>query len=120
MIHPIWIPGWRPTPLNELLGNHHKAGRLKAHDRDVVGKACLAHAAGECVTKRRVDLRIILPKGQRGFDKDAFWKSALDALVASGALKNDSPAWCVPGDVKYSRAMDDEHGTLILLEDLWA
>lgn len=92
----IWtldIPGWHPTPLNKLLGHRMKASRLKAHDREIVGKAVLAYAVPAADEKRSVEMTLIYAAGERAVDPDASWKSLFDALVAAGALKNDSSAW---------------------------
>ena len=58
----------------------------------------------------------VLPHGFHRPDRDAFWKSTLDALVHAKLLKNDSPKWCVPGDVEYQ--WRDKCGTRITLEEL--
>lgn len=92
----IWtldIPGWHPTPLNKLIGHRMKASRLKAHDREIVGKAVMAYAVPAAVVRRTIELTLIYPAGQRAVDPDASWKSLFDALVASGALRNDSASW---------------------------
>jgi hypothetical protein len=121
VLNVIWIPGWHPTPLNELLGNHHKAGRLKAEDRKIVANAVRVHDAFLCgpTSKRKLSVHLILPKGQRAWDKDALWKSLADALVHAEMLGDDNPARCQFGEVTYSRAMDERAaGTMIVLEDL--
>ena len=92
----IWtldIPGWHPAPLNTLLGHKMKAHRLKSHDREIIGKAVLAYAVPPAEVKRHVNLTLIYPPAQRAVDPDASYKSLLDALVAFGALKNDSHQW---------------------------
>ena len=93
MIWCLHIPGWHPTPLNELMGSHAKAGRLKAKDREIVSRAVLGYGVAKATAKRRVSLMVVYPPGQRMHDPDAFYKSALDALVATGALHNDSRKW---------------------------
>jgi len=121
-MNSLWIPGWHPTPLNKLLESHWAvAARLKAKDREAIHAA--AYAAGltdrnKPLVKRRVDLHLVLAKGQRAVDPDASWKSVLDALVACEQLMNDSHRWCVQGRVDYSRSMTGLTGTLIVLEDL--
>jgi hypothetical protein len=92
----IWtldIPGWHPTPLNELLGNRHKAGRLKRHDATIIAAAVLAYAVQPADSKRHIDLTLIYPPSQRAVDPDASWKSLFDALVCAKALRNDSKRW---------------------------
>lgn len=116
MIHVLYIPGWQPTPLNRLLGGHWgRAAQRKAHDRDVLGRAVLAHGVPRAETRRLVEVRVILPKGQRACDPDALWKSLCDGLVQAGALVNDSSRWVRLGEVRYARG--EELETFILLED---
>lgn len=107
MTPTIWtlcIPGWHPTPLNKLLTSHWAAaGRLKDKDKLIVGNAVRAYSIPPADTKRRVELTVIYPKGQRMFDKDAFDKSLHDALVTTGAIKNDSPAWLEAAEPVYAR-----------------
>ena len=82
MRYEFTIESWTPTPLNKLIGCHWatKHRRRKSDDKNVAGFAWLAkipHATGP----RSVKLVIGLAKGQRGYDPDAYQKSALDALV---------------------------------------
>lgn len=120
MIQSIIIPGWHPARLNSLLGNHHAAGRLKSKDRDIVGRACVVHQLARATGKRRVELWIVMAKGKRSADGDAFWKSALDSLVHAGALKNDSHHWCQVSPVRFLRSESDAgfSGSVIILEDM--
>lgn len=118
MIQPLWLPGFFPVSIN-VIGRHWRiASRWKNHAVDVVIGAVLVHGAGVAKCKRRVDLHLILPAGQRRIDRSNAWKGLLDVLVRCGLLVDDSPTWCVEGAVTYSRAMDELTGTLVLLEDL--
>lgn len=103
----IWtlcIPGWIPTPLNKLLTRHWAAaGRLKRQDQLTILDAVRAYGVPPADTKRRVELTVIYPKGKRMYDKDAFDKSLHDALVTTGAIKNDSPAWLEAAEPVYAR-----------------
>lgn len=107
MTPTIWtlcIPGWHPCPLNKLLASHWgKAARLKDRDKSIIANAVRAYSIPPADTKRRVELTVIYPKGQRMHDKDAFDKSLHDALVVSGAIKNDSPAWLEAAEPVYAR-----------------
>lgn len=116
MFHIIAIPGWRPTPLNQLLGHWARAYHAKRHDAEVIAVACLACGVPSAACRRRVDLEIVLPKGVRAYDHDAHWKSLLDGLVECGALRNDSPAWCHQGEVRIARG--ERLVTYVWLEDL--
>ena len=112
----LTIPGWRPATLNELLSGHwRKAARLKKQDAEIIAAACWMARLPKAAGKRRVSLRLTLPPRQRRWDKDALWKSLLDGLVKAGALVNDSPNWCEPGEVVYQRG--DRLVTEIILED---
>lgn len=115
--HTLTIPNWHPARLNELL-NCHWAERNRRKKQDKAMVACYKFLANvpEAEGRRRVSLKLTLGKGQRRPDKDAWWKSTLDALVACGLLVDDSPDWCEPGAVEYARGATK--GTVIVLEDL--
>jgi hypothetical protein len=112
----IEIPGWVPTPLNQLLGHWRgRWGRKKADKAMVLvhaWKCRIPPADG----RRRVSLLITLPPGQRRWDPDCFWKSCLDALVAARLLKDDSSKWCELGTIIQMRT--GVLSTTIILEDL--
>jgi hypothetical protein len=113
----ITIPGWKPFTLNELLKVHWaKAGRMKAADRGMVAAYAILEGVPPATGKRRVSLRVVLPKGAKRWDLDNTWKSLLDACVQCKILKNDSPDWCETGDVEFVRGEVFE--TTILLEEM--
>ena len=114
--HTLTIIGWTPTPLNQLLGNHWKAHRLKKADREVIIWAQHCVRLPTAVTRRRVSLQIVFGKGQRRCDPDAYWKTVNDALVHAKLLVNDNPRWCQLGSVDVSR--EETAATRILLEDI--
>lgn len=118
MIHCMRIDGFLPAPLNKLVGNWQRASRLKAHDRDVIGRAFMVYGIPKATGKRRVDLLLIMGKGQRACDPDAHTKSTFDALVACGALFDDTKNYVQLGDVKFARWDDAEPCTVITLQDL--
>ena len=109
----VFIPRWHPTPLNKLLRNYWVAARLKKVDRDMIGWAFKADHPNNraCNEKKLITLTIILQKGKRGCDPDAYWKSTLDALVHAGAIANDSHLWVQLAPVDFKRA--DDWGTVI-------
>lgn len=114
----IWtmeIPGWHPIELNKLVGHRMHAGRLKKHDREIICKAVVAYGIPPATAKRRLDLTLVFEKGDRTRDKDAYWKSLLDALVHSGALKNDSRHWVDYDKPRYARG--DVKTTFITLQE---
>lgn len=104
----IWtleLPGYHPTPLNQLLGRHHFArGRLKKQDAEVIGRAVLLYGVPPAAGKRTVRLHLVFGPGERGCDPDAYWKTLLDALVQAGALKDDTRNYVLtPAPPEYSR-----------------
>lgn len=101
------------STLNQLLMGRWAGYRLKKRDKQIVAVACLADGITKASTPRRVSLLLTMAPRRRRPDRDAFWKSLLDALVACGALVNDSPKWCSLGDVEYQRGESDQmHVTL--------
>lgn len=112
----VQIPLWHPARLNQWDGAHWAVrAQLKADDREMVGIFCQQVGVPHAKKKRRVSLHIILAPRQRAADPDAWWKSLLDALVACGALLDDSPRWVELGPVTYERGM--RKATAITLED---
>ena len=81
-IYTLDIPRWHPAPLNKLMEGHWSNGhRLKKIDKAMI--AAYSTNIPKAEGKRRVSLHIILDKGQRAPDPDAFFKSLNDALVAA-------------------------------------
>lgn len=90
----LWIPGWHPTPLNKLMHGHWSIGaKRKKADAQQVATAVRAYGVPPAICSRRLEVLIVLGKGQRACDPDAYLKSLLDALVLAGALKNDNRTW---------------------------
>ena len=67
--------------------------------------------------KRRVSLHIILGKGQRGADSDAYFKSLLEACKYVGVIVDDSSRYVEFAPVTFSRDRQN-CGTQITLLDL--
>ncbi len=117
MRQEIWIKSWHPTPLNKLLGNHWaKARRYKLNDKEMVGVYARQEKVTAASGPRRVKLTIVLGKGQRACDPDAYWKSTLDALVHAGLLVDDNRQNVELDPVEFRRQRI--WGTSIALEDL--
>jgi Holliday junction resolvase RusA-like endonuclease len=117
MTQTLAIPNWHPTPLNKLTNCHWTTRhKLKRKDFEIVMVYAVAQAIQPANGKRRVNLTIVLDKGQRGCDPDAYWKSLLDALNRSDLLWNDSDRWCELGAVNFERAT--KRATIIELIDL--
>ena len=117
VVHTLVIDGWHPSTLNQLMRCHWgKSARMKRADREIVWAEALVQRVAKAEGRRRVDLVIDVEKGQRRPDRDAWWKSTLDALVGAGLLVDDGPRWCVPGSVSYRRT--GRRRTAIVLTDL--
>ena len=113
----VVIPGWRPATANQLLGCHWgKAARMKAHDRQLIAVYTVLAGVPKASGKRRLSLRITLPKGQRRWDIDALQKSCLDGAVHAGLLIDDNPKWAAWGGVEYIRG--EGLSTVIVVEDV--
>lgn len=111
----IYIPRWHPATLNSLLKNRWAASRLKRADREMLW----AYSVGKskAIGMRRVELTIILRRGQRAADPDAQWKSLLDALKHAGLLLEDNRQNVELAPVSYERGTVTEWGTRIRLID---
>lgn len=111
----IEIPRWHPAPLNKLMKGHWSNGhQLKKVDRAMV--AAYASGVPKAKGKRRVSLHIILDKGQRAADPDAYQKSCLDALVHAGVLVDDNRQHVELAPVTFSRDPQG-WGMVITLEE---
>lgn len=114
----IWIGinNWRPAAVNEFKSVKAKI-YLKKRDRAIVCEAARVGGLEKATGKRQLSLMIRVPKGQRRWDEDAFWKSTQDACVHAGILVNDSPVWYQLGRCTY----DPQRGplrTTLIVEDL--
>ena len=111
----IDIPRWHPACLNQMKGHWSNGHRLKQIDKAMI--AAYSTAIPKAEGKRRVSLHIILDKGQRGPDPDAYNKSLNDALVHAGLLVNDNRQYVENAPVTYSRDPKG-WGSRITLEDM--
>lgn len=111
----ITIPHWHPATVNQLLSGHwSKAAKLKKSDRQMV--AHYSRHAIKATGKRILELAIILKKGQRAADPDAYFKSLLDALVAAEMLTDDNRQGVELMPVQFKRNPKD-WGTIIGLSE---
>ena len=115
MIQHLRLQG-HTSRLNELLGHWAKAARLKRRDREWLMLECKSQGIVPATGKRRVSLLVTMGPKKRSPDRDAWWKALLDALVHAGTLIDDSPRWCVPGEVEYERG--ESNAMTIILEDV--
>lgn len=110
------IPGWRPQPLNKIMGHWGKAHKLKSQDRTTIACANMGYSIPPAIGKRRVDLLIVYPKGMRSTDPDSHWKSVCDALVYCHCLRDDTKNYVELGSVEYAKG--ESLRTVITLTDL--
>lgn len=114
-IHTLTLPNYLPPTLNTLLRKHwskrHKATNEAA-------TMCVLEARNQNVpvatVKRKVSFIFRQSKGKLA-DHDARLKVALDMLVGSRLLVDDSPAWLDSVSVRSERG---ERATVVELEDV--
>lgn len=112
-IYKIEIEDWHPAKVNSWDGRHWRVKhRIKKSDREMI--FWYSRHIPPATSKRTVTLEIVLGKGERGGDPDSYWKSLLDALKASLAIKDDSKEWVELMPVTYSRG---QKKTIITLEE---
>lgn len=111
----FFIERWHPAKVNQLLSGHWSKGhRLKKRDREMVW--AYAQGTPKASAKRRLELTIVLQKGQRGGDVDAYHKSTLDALKHAGLILDDNRQGVELLPILYERGPG--WGTRIRLWDL--
>ncbi len=113
----LTINGWRPCSTNEMARNVKTKIRLKKRDRDVLCAGARQWGLPRATGKRSMSLTIRVPKGQRRWDTDAFFKSLQDAAKHAGLIVDDSPVWFQCGRMDY----DPQRGplrTILFLENL--
>lgn len=113
----VFIRHWHPTPLNKLLGHWATAHKRKKADRQIVRFYFCNMGFERATTKRALQITIILKKGQRACDPDAYQKSLCDALVHAEMLKDDNRQWVEHLPIKYDRHPEG-WGTIIELTDI--
>lgn len=110
----ITIPNWHPMTINQLISTHWAiSAKRKKVDCNLI--RTYFHHLPAATKKRRVSLTIVLGKGQRGADVDAYFKVLLDGLVQSFQLVDDSKKWCELAPVKFERG---DIASIIMLEDM--
>jgi Holliday junction resolvase RusA-like endonuclease len=111
------IPRWHPATINQLMHSVRGKIRLKKADREMIAGYGMAERIPRAQRKRRLSLHIILGKGQRGADADAYHKSLLDACKHAGLILDDSSRYVELTPVTFSRDWQN-WGTRITLLDL--
>jgi Holliday junction resolvase RusA-like endonuclease len=121
----LYLPKFLPTSLNKSVGRHWSVkAKQKNGDLEIVQhyareqRLAMTLHLDAALPARRVNVRMVLPKGQRAFDRDNILKGLLDALVQCGLLVNDSPRWCQIGQIEYVRHDGGLRETFVILEDL--
>jgi hypothetical protein len=113
----LTVPGWLPARVNQWDGRHWaRRHRLKRSDRELVAVYSRQVGIPQAAGRRRVSLVLTLGPRQRAGDPDAYWKSALDALVACRLLVDDSRQQLQLGTVTFRRGPARQ--TRIVLQDL--
>jgi Holliday junction resolvase RusA-like endonuclease len=115
--YTLHIPHWQPATVNQLMHSVRGRIRRKKADREMVCAYTLQARIPRAERKRRVSLHIILGKGQRGADADAYHKSLLDACKHAGLILDDSSRYVELAPVTFSRDWKN-WGTTITLDDL--
>lgn len=119
VFYMLSLPSWHPTPLNKLMRMHYmEAHRQNKKNKQYVAAYWLASRHPAATGKRRVAVTLTYAKGKRFHDPDSMQKVLGDALVACGALRNDSPRWVEWLPCVYERSNTESFGTLITLEDI--
>lgn len=118
MTYTITIPQWHPATNNQLLEGRWQAAKYKRSDRSVVAYYSKKSKCPKAEGKRLVGLFIMLKKGQRGADVDAYHKSLLDALVKAEMLVDDNSNWAELSPVEFERGTESVWGTRITLTDI--
>lgn len=115
--YTIELPGYTPTPTNKLLRVHWGSrSRIKKRDYDIVATSILPYGIPAATGKRHVRMMVVLGKGQRAYDPDAYQKVLHDALVKCGLLKNDSKDWVSYDQPVFARG--ESPATYITLTDV--
>lgn len=113
----IHIENWHPTPLNKLINCHWStAHKRKRSDMQMIGAYAFKAKIPKATGKRRLELIITLGRGQRACDPDAYFKSAVDAMVRLKLLKDDNRQWLELMPIRFEKAK--EKATTIILTGL--
>jgi Holliday junction resolvase RusA-like endonuclease len=114
--HRILMDNYRVPLIGSLIGRHRMAAaKKKKKETEVIGGEVLKAQVPRARGPRRVSITITLHKG-RSPDADNVRKILLDGLVASGALVDDGPAWCLEVPVVFRRGKRRQ--CEIILEDV--
>lgn len=110
------VPGWLPANLNQYLRQHwSQVSKAKKETAETILVACIADRIPRATRKRKVSVRLSIPKGRRPPDEDNIQKSLRDGLVRAGALVDDSHEWCETGPFEV---VVGKLATIVILEDV--
>ena len=100
----VEIPGWCPPSINRYYHGHWaERARTKKRAIETVALACRLADLPLAATRRRLSIRLTLPKGRRAPDEDNIGKGLRDGLTAYGAIVDDAPEWCETGAYEIDR-----------------
>lgn len=116
LTHMLFVEGWIPATLNELLRKGRWAWTLKKKDRAIIADRAARVGIPPATSKRRVTLTIRLEPRKHAGDCDAYFKSLLDGLKHAGLIWDDTPRWCELTPVQFSRGQ--VKATTVVLEDV--
>lgn len=119
MIQILYLPNYTPRSDNELLSRHwSKRGKIKKADKELFAYYAMEQGISAATTKRRISLRIVVPKGQRRMDTSNVKKVLFDSLKHAKVIRDDGPKWLEEGPVEYVRHDGELREVFIIVEDL--
>lgn len=119
MIQTLKILGWHPPRANEFTWKHWRVvSAKKKKAAKVVADWAAVHKLVPATGRRRLDVTIVLAKGQRAPDSDAFDKALRDALVHAGLLMDDNRIGLEATPVVFKRSGTEAKWTEITLTDV--
>lgn len=116
MKQTLYLYGYHPPTVNELLGNWRVAAKRKKACVNIMWQSCLEQKLVKASGKRMVSIIITTAKKGRRPDPDAYYKSTLDALVKCNMLVDDSSKWCEHSQTLITTG--EKNLTTIILTDI--
>lgn len=112
----VEIPGWVPPSINRYHHGHWaERSRVKKRAGRTVSEACFLAGVPRATTRRRLSIRLTLPRGRKAPDEDNIGKALRDGLTACGAIVDDAPEWIETGTYATETG---ELKTTLTLEDV--
>lgn len=108
----LFIPKWFPSSANVREYKHWSKGKkAKDGDKKMVAVYFAMSGIPKAIGRRVVSITLVYPTRRSWRDSDNILKSALDALVACQAIRDDSDKWFELGSVKHRLGSKDDWGT---------